>query len=95
MKRPAVLLFALFLVVVQTAALTHDHADNAGPAGTAAQVCELCTAFQASAPAPEAAAATRHVVIALEPAAAPARQALPVRFASAHRSRAPPAFRST
>jgi hypothetical protein len=93
-NRPIALLFALLVLAVQTASLTHDHAADAAPAGQQAQACDFCTGFQASAPPPASA-------VVAHPAVAPAvflpfatTQSLPARPATAHRSRAPPSFRS-
>lgn len=88
------LLLALLLLAVQTAILTHAHADDARPAGAATQGCEFCAGHHSAAPAPDAAAAARpdfHPALlqASSGACLPAS-----RSASAHRSRAPPAFRS-
>ncbi len=88
------LLLALLLLAVQTAILTHAHGDDAPPAGTAAQGCEFCAGHHSAAPAPDAAVAARTdfqpaLLKALSGAFLPAR-----RSAAAHRTRAPPAFRS-
>ena len=89
------LLLALLLLTVQTAILTHEHEGSAAPAGAAAQSCELCVGHSAAAPAPEAA-------VAAHPDFRPVRLSglasafIPAgRPGSAHRSRAPPVFRST
>ena len=89
------LLLALLLLAVQTAILTHEHEGNSAPAGAAAQSCELCVGHSAAAPAPEAAVAAlpdfRPIhLLALASAFVPASL-----LGNAHRSRAPPAFRST
>jgi hypothetical protein len=89
------LLLALLLLAVQTAVLTHEHEGSAGPAGAAAQSCEFCVGHHAAAPAPEAAVAAHpefHPLLLPAPASA---FVLAGRPGSAHRSRAPPVFRST
>jgi hypothetical protein len=87
------LLLALLLVAVQTAILAHGHEDSAS-SGVAAQSCEFCAGHHAAAPAPESAGSHhpdhRSTISGGLPVVAAA--AAPVR--SAHRSRAPPAFRS-
>ena len=88
------LLLALLLLAVQTAILTHEHEGSAAPAGAVAQSCEFCVGHHAAAPAPEVAIAApdfRPVRLpALASAFVPASPA-----GNAHRSRAPPLFRST
>jgi len=86
---------ALLLLAVQTAILTHEHEGGLAPAGIAAQSCEFCVGHHAAAPAPEPGVATRpdfrlfrlaSIAEAFVPASRPG---------NAHRSRAPPVFRST
>jgi hypothetical protein len=93
-NRPIALLFALLVLAVQTASLTHDHAADAAPAGQQAQACDLCTGFQASAPPPASATVAHHGVAPLRFRPASVAQSLPSLPAAAHRSRAPPSFRS-
>jgi len=89
------LLLALLLLAVQTAILTHEHEGSAAPAGAAAQNCELCVGHSAAAPAPEAAVAAHPDFRPVRlPALASAFVPAPLP-SNAHRSRAPPAFRST
>jgi hypothetical protein len=88
------LLFALLLVAVQTAILTHDHDDSSGPAGAAVQSCEFCVGNHASAPAPEPADPVRPQALAQRFAGRLAGPTRPARISGAHRSRAPPAIRS-
>lgn len=95
MRRSIALLLALLLLAAQSARLAHEHADDARPAGQQAQVCELCTAFQAGAPAPDPVAAASHVAVVISPAIPAAQPAPPARVAAAHRSRAPPSFHSS
>lgn len=86
------LLLALLLLAVQTAVLTHEHG-SAAPAGAVVQSCEFCVGHHAAAPAPDPAVAAlpvSHPILLLS-RSAPAPVARP---AAAHRSRAPPAFRS-
>jgi hypothetical protein len=89
------LLLALLLVAVQTAVLTHEHEGSAAPAGATAQSCEFCTGNHAGAPAPEAGGAS---LPDLQSTRIPDPRVVftfPVRSRAAHRSRAPPVFRST
>jgi hypothetical protein len=89
------LLLALLLLAVQTATLTHEHEGSAAPAGAAAQSCELCVGHHAAAPAPEAAIAA---LPDFRPILLPAHASafVPASLSgNAHRSRAPPLFRST
>jgi hypothetical protein len=89
------LLLALLLLAVQTAILTHEHKGSAAPAGAAAQSCEFCVGHHTAAPAPDAAVAAHpgsHPPLLPTPASA---FVLTGRSGSAHRSRAPPVFRST
>jgi hypothetical protein len=89
------LLLALFLLAVQTAILTHEHDGSAAPAGAVAQSCEFCVGHHAAAPAPDFGAAAHHY---LRPIRLPALAGLGVPApvaGSAHRSRAPPVFRSS
>jgi hypothetical protein len=85
------LLLALLLLAVQTAILTHEHR-SAAPTG-AVQSCEHCVDHHAAAPAPDPAVAAVpyfHPILLLSPSAR-----IPgARPAAAHRSRAPPVFRS-
>ena len=86
------LLLALLLLAVQTAILTLEHENSTAPA---AQGCELCAGHQAAAPAPDASLGTR---VDLRPIrlAAIAGPGVPASLpGKAHRSRAPPDFRST
>ncbi|MGH8130661.1 MAG: hypothetical protein ACRES3_07395 [Steroidobacteraceae bacterium] len=92
--RCAAALLSALVLATQTAGVTHRHADESLPAGQPAKVCDLCTALHAKAPAPEASASAQHVATPLRLAAAPERLSLPSRPACAHRSRAPPFFRS-
>ena len=88
------LLFALLLLAVQTAILTHDHGDNQAPAGLASQSCEFCSGSHAGAPAPDHFAAAHHEpspIFLPDASGGPARS---VRASAAHRTRAPPVFRS-
>jgi hypothetical protein len=96
--RPWAVLLSCLLLAAQWVLLTHDHADghadDHAPSQHAAHGCDLCVAFAAAAPAPAPAAG-----LALPPAVAPLPPVVAVtvssRFESgAHRSRAPPAFRS-
>jgi len=86
---------ALVLLAAQTASLSHQHADDALPAGQQSAVCDLCTGLHASAPAPEAAAVAHHAGAVILLPAAVLRLALPSRPSGAHRSRAPPLLRFT
>ncbi len=89
------LLLALLLLAVQTAIITHEHEGNTAPAGAAAQSCEFCVGHHAAAPAPDTGAAVRHD---FRPIRLPAVERLVVPTSltgTAHRSRAPPLFRST
>lgn len=88
------LLFALLLIAVQTAILTHDHGDPQAPAGAAAQACEFCVGNHSAAPAAELAAAARHAAPPLLLSMPETGPPQPIRPPSAHRSRAPPALRS-
>lgn len=93
MRRFAVLL-AFLLLAAQTASATHRHADDSLPTGHQAQVCDFCAGFQAAAPAPDIAAPMQHSSPALTLTAAADPLRLPAPRVAAHRSRAPPAFRS-
>jgi hypothetical protein len=89
------LLLALLLLAVQTAILTHEHEGSAAPAGVAAQSCEFCVGHHAAEPASDIGVAVRHD---LRPIRLPAIADLvaPASLTgNAHRSRAPPLFRST
>lgn len=94
MIRPVALLFALLVLAVQTASLTHEHAADSMPSDQQIQACDLCTGLQASAPPPAAASVCRHAAASLRFLPVSATQFLPSRPAAAHRSRAPPSFRS-
>jgi len=94
MRRLLFLLCSLVLVVIQTAAVTHEHAADTLPAGQQVQTCDLCTGLQASAPPPAAASVSHHAAASLRFLPVAATQFLPSRPAAAHRSRAPPSFRS-
>lgn len=87
------LLLAVLLVAVQTAILAHGH-DESASSGAAAQSCEFCAGHHSAAPAPEAGGPTlsgpRSTGFPVHQV--PAARAADVR--AAHRSRAPPAFRS-
>jgi len=87
------LLLALLLVAVQTAILAHGHEDSASSGG-AAQSCELCTGHHAAAPAPDPAAATLPDLRSTPLPDLQVAANIPARSRSAHRSRAPPIFRS-
>ena len=90
-----VLLLALLLVAVQTAILTHEHEFSAAPAGaTAAQSCEFCTGHHPAAPAAEAGSASLPDLQSTRIPDPRVVAALPARTRAAHRSRAPPTFRS-
>jgi hypothetical protein len=94
MNLTRIVLLGLLLVATQAASIAHHHGDDALPADAPAKVCELCTAMQSGAPAPAAAAVTQHAQIPLRVAAVSERTPLPQQRACAHRSRAPPFFRS-
>lgn len=87
-------LLAFLLLATQTASVAHRHANDSLPTGHQAQVCDICAGFQAAAPAPEVAGPTHHAPTALRLAAVALPLRLPAQRAAAHRSRAPPAFRS-
>jgi hypothetical protein len=87
------LLLALLLVLVQTAILAHGHEDGA-PSGGAAQSCEICAGHQAAAPAPEAGQSTHPDLRSIPGTDLRVVATLPGRCRTAHRSRAPPAFRT-
>lgn len=89
------LLLALLLLAIQTAILTHEHEGSGAPAGAAAQSCEFCVGHHAAAPAPDASLAARPDFrpIRLPPLSGHFVPASPT--GNAHRSRAPPVFRSS
>jgi hypothetical protein len=87
------LLLALLLVAVQTTILAHGHEDSA-TSGAAAQSCEFCAGHQSAAPAPEAGQRTRPDLSSTQGPGLQVIAALPARAWAAHRSRAPPIFRS-
>lgn len=87
------LLLALLLVAIQTTILAHGHEDRA-TSGAAAQSCEFCAGHQSAAPAPEPGQRTRPDLRLILVADLQVVAALPARASAAHRSRAPPAFRS-
>lgn len=89
-----VTLLALLVLAVQTASLTHEHQGDQQPSNQQAQTCDLCTGLQASAPPPASVAVAHHAVAPLRFLPTSAPQSLPSRPAAAHRSRAPPSFRS-
>jgi len=91
------LLLALFLLAVQTAIVAHDHGAGTGtaPFGAVAQNCEFCTGHSAAAPAPERGSAARHEPQSLRLPRLADDPVLPAPVAAAHRSRAPPSFRSS
>lgn len=87
------LLLAVLLVAVQTVILAHGHEGDAS-SSAAAQSCEFCAGHHAAAPAPEAGGPT---LPGLRSTRGPALCDPAVRTAAAraaHRSRAPPVFRS-
>lgn len=89
------LLLALLLLAIQTAILTHAHDGSAAPAGAAAQSCEFCVGHHAAAPAPDA---SPGACPDFRPIRLPALVGLAIPASlpgNAHRSRAPPVFRST
>jgi len=85
---------ALLLIAVQAAVLTHEHGASASPAGQSVPSCEFCTGSHAAAPAPDPEVAGHFEARPLRLATAfvPADPAFERR--AAHRSRAPPFFRS-
>jgi hypothetical protein len=87
------LLLALLLVTVQTAFLAHGHEDDVS-SGAAAQSCEFCTGHHAAAPAPEPAGSTCPDLRSTLSRGQPVVARVPAAARSAHRSRAPPTFRS-
>lgn len=88
------LLLALLLLAVQTAVLTHEHEGSAAPSGVSAQSCEFCAGHHAAAPAPDAAVSTHPDFRPSRPASL-AEGFVPASLSgNAHRSRAPPVFRS-
>jgi len=90
----AATLLALLLLAVQTASLTHEHAADSLPSDQQIQACDLCTGLHASAPPPASAAVAHHIATPLLFLPVSIARSLPSRPAAAHRSRAPPAFRS-
>jgi hypothetical protein len=88
------LLLALFLVAVQTAVLTHDH-DQSAPAGVVAQGCDFCAGGHSPAAAPPPASGAPDAELDSPGWPATSSPAVSSRFRAAHRSRAPPSFRSS
>jgi hypothetical protein len=89
------LLLALLLLALQTAILTHEHEGSAAPAGAAAQTCEFCAGHHAAAPAPDASPAARPDFRPLRLHAIAGLVVPASLIGNAHRSRAPPHFRSS
>jgi hypothetical protein len=89
------LLLALVLVTVQAAILVHDHGSTPVPAGASAQACEFCSAGHSAAPAPDREVAGHFEARPIQLSAAPHFPHPEHDYRAAHRSRAPPAFRST
>lgn len=95
--RPWALLLSCVLLAAQWVLLTHHHeahADDHAPGHEAAHVCDLCVAFAGSAAAP-----TSPATLSVPPAVGPVPPAAVVPAFTrapdgAHRSRAPPSFRS-
>lgn len=91
---PPTLLLAVLLLAVQTVVLVHEHEGSGVPASAAAQGCEFCVGHLSAAPAPEPGRTVQPDLDA-ERIPGPAGFAdLPAEARAAHRSRAPPAFRS-
>lgn len=90
----AKLFYALVLVTVQAAALSHDHADFSAPAGAAGQVCEFCTSHPAAAPPPATQAAAVELPAPVRHAPGYAPEPPRSHPACAGLSRAPPVLRS-
>jgi hypothetical protein len=88
------LLLALILVSVQIAAIGHQHAADALPAGQQAAACDFCTGLHAAAPPPAIAGASHYAPTVSRLPSAVLPLALPLRPSGAHRSRAPPAIHS-
>ncbi|MEX2149413.1 MAG: hypothetical protein WD793_04330 [Steroidobacteraceae bacterium] len=88
------LLLALVLLSVQVASIGHTHGGDSLPSGAQAAACDFCTGSHAGAAAPEITAVARHAPAPIILSAATTQQEQPLRPAGAHRSRAPPTFRS-
>jgi hypothetical protein len=89
-----ILLLVLVLVSVQIAAIGHQHAADALPAGQQAAACDFCTGLHAAAPPPAVAGASHHAPTVSRLPVADLPLALPLRPSGAHRTRAPPAIHS-